>query len=183
MTNKKNGSDIENNLDTQSLESFDAIFSKELDDATKTASRKSHCLNNSIKDIFMKFFNYIKAGRKQDASNAETKDSMCRLNIASGPMKGHSFEIKEDVTLIGRTQENDIVINDRTISRRHIKITKKNNRFFIEDLGSYNGLRVDGTLVKSGEEIELMDGIVYSIGKSAFSIEKVYLDSSQLSRR
>ena len=91
-------------------------------------------------------------------------------------MKGNSFEIKEDVTLIGRTQENDIVINDKTISRRHIKITKKNNKFFIEDLGSYNGLKVDGTLVRSGEEIELKDGIDYSIGKSAFSIEKIYVE-------
>jgi len=68
------------------------------------------------------------------------------------------------------------VINDRTISRRHIKITKKNNKFFIEDLGSYNGLKVDGTLVRSGEEIESMDGIDYSIGNSVFSIEKFYLE-------
>ena len=176
MTNKKDGSDIENNSDTQSLESFDAIFSKELDDASGTPSRKSLSLTDSIKDIIVRFFNYIKEGGKQNASNAEIRDIMCRLDIVSGPMKGHSFEIKEDVTLIGRTQENDIEINDKTISRRHIKITKKNNKFFIEDLESYNGLKVDGTLARSGEEIELMDGIVYSIGKSVFSIEKIYVE-------
>lgn len=176
MTNKKDGSDIENNSDTQSLESFDAIFSKELDDATETPSRKSPGLTERIKDILVRFFKYIKEGGKQDASNAEIRDFMCRLNIVGGPMKGHSFEIKKDVTRIGRTKENDIEINDRTISRRHIKITKKNNKFFIEDLGSNNGLRADGTLVRSGEEIELMDGTVYSIGKSVFSIEKIFLE-------
>ena len=176
MMNKKDGSYMENNSDTQSLESFDAIFSKELDEATETPSRKTPGLNDGMKDIIVRFFNYIKLGKKKKASDAELRGIMCRLNIVSGPMKGHSFEIKEEVTLMGRTQENDIEINDRTISRRHIKITKKNNQFFIEDLGSYNGLKVDGALVKSGEEIELMDGIDYSIGNSVFTIEKIYLE-------
>ena len=67
-------------------------------------------------------------------------------------------------------------INDRTISRRHIKITKKNNQFFIEDLGSHNGLIVDNNRVESFKEIELMEGIVYSIGDSSFSIEKIHID-------
>ena len=176
MTHKRDGSDIEKNLDTQSLELFDDIFNKEMDDATEKPSGKRRSLIDGIKGIFIRFFHYIKAGRKQDASYAETRDMMCRLNIVSGPMEGRSFEIKEDVTLIGRTQENDIVINDRTISRKHIKITKKNNKFFIEDLGSYNGLKADGTPVRSGEKIEVMDGIDYSIGKSVFSIEKIYFE-------
>ena len=176
MTNKKDRSNIEDNSDTQSLESFDAIFSKELNDATKTPSRKSHGINNSIKDIFAKFFSYIRKGKEQNASDTESKDIICRLNIVDGPMKGRSFEIKKDVTLIGRAKENDIEIHDKTISRRHIKIINKNNKFFIEDLGSYNGLKVDGTIVRSGEAIELMDGIDYSIGKSVFSIEKIYLE-------
>jgi hypothetical protein len=176
MTNKKDGSEIENNSDTESSESFDAIFSKELDDAKDTPSRKSPSLNNSIKGVFVRFFNYIKKGKKQDGSNAETRDIMCRLNIVDGPLESLSFEIKKDVTLIGRANENDIEINDRKISRRHIKITKKNNKFFIEDLGSYNGLKVDGTLVRSGEEIELMDGTDYSIGDTVFRIERIYLE-------
>ena len=174
--NKKHGSDIENNLDTQSLELFDEIFNEEIDGATETPSRKSPGLTDRIKDIIVKFFNHINEGGKQKASNAESRDIKFRLNIIGGPMKGRSFEIKEDVTFIGRTNKNDIEINDKTISRKHIKITKKNSKFFIEDLGSYNGLKVDGTLVRSGEEIELIDGTVYSIGKSVFSIEKIYLE-------
>ena len=176
MAKKRDGSDIENNEDTQSLESFDAIFTKELDDATKKPSRKSPGFTNSIKNIIIRFFNYIKAGKKQDDSNAESRDIICRLNIVDGPMEGRSFEIKKDVTLIGRANENDIEINDRKISRRHIKITKKDHKFFIKDLGSYNGLKVDGTPVRSHEEIELRDGIDYSIGDTVFSIEKVYFE-------
>jgi len=65
MTKKKDGSDIENNSDSESLESFDAIFSKELDDVKQTPSRKSHGLNDCIKEIFVRFFNYIKEGRKK----------------------------------------------------------------------------------------------------------------------
>ena len=176
MINKKDGSDIENSSDSEMMELFDDIFRKELDDATDTPSRKGLSLNDRIKNIIIKFFNTIKGDRKQNASDAEIGDIMCRLNIVSGPMEGHSFEIKEEVTFIGRTQENDIEIDDRTISRRHIKITKKNNRFFIEDLGSHNGLIVDGDRVRSFEEIELMDGKDYSIGDSAFNIEKVHIE-------
>ena len=176
MTNKKDESDIENNSDPESVELFDAVFGKEIDDSADTPSSERLSLKDRIKNIIIRIFNYIKESRKQNASDAEFRDIMCRLNIVNGPMKGHSFEIKEQVTFIGRTQENDIQINDRTISRRHIKITKKNNKFFIEDLGSHNGLMVDSNRVRSFEEIELTDGIVYSIGDSAFSIEKVYIE-------
>ena len=55
MTNKKNGSNIENNSDTQDLESFDAIFSKELAGATETSSRKNSSLTNSIKNNYKIF--------------------------------------------------------------------------------------------------------------------------------
>ena len=158
------------------MELFDAIFSKEIDDAKETTSRKSLSLNGKIKDIFIRFSNYIKKGREENASDADIRDIMCRVNIVSGPMQGHCFEIKEEVTFIGRAQDNDIEINDRTLSRRHIKISKKNNKFFIEDLGSHNGLMVDGNHVISFKEIELIDGIVYSIGDSAFSIEKDYIE-------
>jgi hypothetical protein len=175
MTNKKDGSDIENNSYSE-MELFDSIFSEEIDDATEKPSRKSLSLNDRIKDIIVRFFNYIKNCRKQNASDAEINDITCKLNIVSGPMKGHSFKIKEEVTFIGRSQENDIVINDQTLSRRHIKITKNNNNFFIQDLGSHNGLMVDGKRVIFGKDIELMDGVVCSVGDSVFSIEKIYAE-------
>lgn len=93
MANKKDGSDIENNSYSE-MELFDAIFSKEIDDAKETTSRKSLSLNGKIKDIFIRFSNYIKKGREENASDADIRDIMCRVNIVSGPMQGHCFEIE-----------------------------------------------------------------------------------------
>ena len=174
MTNKKDRSDLKNNSDSESVELFDDIFGEEIDGSTARLSRKRPSLDHRIKDIVTRFCAYLKRGLRQETSDVEMSDLTCRLNVVGGPMKGHSFKIKEKVTFIGRSQENDIEITDKTISRRHIKITKKNNKFFIEDLGSHNGLMVDGIRVRSFKEIELMDGKVYSIGDSEFSIEKVH---------
>jgi len=180
VTNKKGRSDIKNNKPSDSAEIFDDVFCEEIDAETSKASeapsKKSHDIKDEIKDLTVRFLKYKKKVRKHNALDAEAKDIICRLNIASGPMKSHSFEIKEEITFIGRTRENDIKINDKTISRRHAKITKKDKKFFIEDLGSHNGLMVDGSRIKPGEEIELMDGVSYSIGDSEFSIEKVYTE-------
>jgi pSer/pThr/pTyr-binding forkhead associated (FHA) protein len=45
--------------------------------------------------------------------------------------------------LIGREPDNDIVIEDRAVSRRHAKIFYENNCYVIEDLKSGNGLCVN----------------------------------------
>ncbi|MBN2062694.1 MAG: FHA domain-containing protein [Deltaproteobacteria bacterium] len=151
MTDKKDTSDMVGSYtESDSVELFDDIFSEQIDDSTEKPSEKD-----------------------MGISNADIRDVACRLNIVTGPLKGNSFEISKEVTFIGRTQDNDIEINDRTISRKHLKITRKNNRFFIEDLGSHNGLAVDSNRVESFEEIELVEGRVYSIGDTAFSIVRL----------
>jgi pSer/pThr/pTyr-binding forkhead associated (FHA) protein len=144
--------------------------------------KKSHDVKDGRKDITEIFFNYKKGGKK-NSLDAVAKDISCRLTLISGPMKSHSFEIKDEITYIGRTRENDIKINDKKVSRRHAKITKKNKKFFIEDLGSHNGLMVDGNRVKTGEEIELMDGVSYSIGDSTFSIENLHSEHREKKNR
>ncbi len=45
---------------------------------------------------------------------------------------------------IGRSQENDVVISDPNVSRRHARISRQDNGFVIEDLGSTNGTMLDG---------------------------------------
>lgn len=47
--------------------------------------------------------------------------------------------IKKTCVIIGRTGENDIVINNLGVSRQHAKIFKDGEDFIAEDLGSRNG--------------------------------------------
>jgi len=51
---------------------------------------------------------------------------------------------------IGKSVENDIVINDSFVSRRHLRITQQaDGSYLLEDLGSTNGSFVNGNRVQS----------------------------------
>jgi hypothetical protein len=59
---------------------------------------------------------------------------------------------------VGRSQENDIVINDPNVSRRHARISRADNGFVVEDLGSTNGTLLDGApigreMIEGGDEL------------------------------
>ena len=71
-------------------------------------------------------------------------------------------QISQDTIRIGRKLENDIVINNETISREHAEIRYENNNFIIYDLNSTGGTFVNNKKVSklqlnSGDLISLSD--------------------------
>ena len=52
---------------------------------------------------------------------------------------------------IGRSADNDIVIGDKQVSRHHAILRRSGLIFTIEDLASFNGVRVNHRWVKSSE--------------------------------
>jgi len=52
-------------------------------------------------------------------------------------------------TTIGRSKDNDLVLLDHTVSRKHAKITKTDQGHLLLDLGSFNGTVVNETLIQS----------------------------------
>lgn len=64
---------------------------------------------------------------------------------------GFSHPIMEEVTVIGRDKKvSDIGFEgDRYISRKHISITKRGDKYYIEDLQSTNGTFVNNQLLTS----------------------------------
>lgn len=65
-----------------------------------------------------------------------------------------------DVT-IGRVGENDIVIKVPEASRQHCRVSEEGGAWFVEDLGSSNGTRVNGRRVT---KFELQDGDEIQVG-------------------
>jgi len=72
---------------------------------------------------------------------------------------------KESLT-IGRKSDNDIQLNDLTVSGRHAVITTNNHTTTVKDLGSTNGTLVNGNHVT---ETSLVHGTVVQIGYHIFT--------------
>jgi signal transduction histidine kinase/ActR/RegA family two-component response regulator len=105
-----------------------------------------------------------------------------KLYILNGPDKGRSFELKNDTIRVGRSPDNDIQMRDVAISREHLKITKKRNKFFIEDLGSKNGTFLNRKRIRPVREIEVKKGTAINIGNIFFSLGKPYTGDLQTVR-
>ncbi len=61
---------------------------------------------------------------------------------------------------IGRSEENDIVISDPNVSRRHARLSRLENGFVVEDLGSTNGTLLDDAPIDR-ERIEGGDKLTF----------------------
>jgi len=101
---------------------------------------------------------------------------MPKIYIMNGPDKGRSFEVDEDAVFIGRAPDNEIPIKDKSVSRKHLKIIKRAERYYVTDLGSKNGTFIDGKRVTSGKEYEVREGIPIAVGKTFLSVGKAYPD-------
>ncbi len=63
---------------------------------------------------------------------------------------------------IGRAPDQDIRLDDRTVSRRHARIEVAGDRYYIDDAGSLNDTLLNGELVRG--KAELRDGAQLTIG-------------------
>ena len=98
---------------------------------------------------------------------------MPKLFIIEGPGKGQSFELKGDTISIGRGPDNDIQIKEKSVSRQHVKVIKKEDSYFIEDLNSKNGTFIKGMQIYPGKVFELQEGAPVAIGNVVVSIGRV----------
>ncbi len=88
-------------------------------------------------------------------------ETSARLVVLTSELAGQEFSLARASVVIGRTDENDVVINHRSISRHHAKIVREGDRYTIVDLQSANGVRVNN---EDYERIELHAGDVVELG-------------------
>lgn len=89
---------------------------------------------------------------------------MSILYVLNGPEIGKSFNLREGVMFLGLSLDNEIRINDRTLSRKHLKILKLRDKYYITDLKSRNGTFLDGNFIRPGLEIEVTEGNPIALG-------------------
>lgn len=69
---------------------------------------------------------------------------VARLEFILGPMANQTLPLAEEVTTIGSVAGNTVVLADPAVSRKHAGIRKVEGNYELADLGSTNGVYVNG---------------------------------------
>lgn len=96
------------------------------------------------------------------------------LVVISGKNKGEIYPIDVAELKIGRYHDNDIIIQDIGVSRRHAKISKIGSKYILKDQ-STNGSYVNDKQIIYGE-VELKDNDIITIGNDTFKFKHLGVD-------
>src|SRR5271157_3614475 len=88
--------------------------------------------------------------------------------------EGPSILLDKPIMLFGRNPECDIQIDSRKVSRRHCCIAQVNDYLVVRDLGSTNGIRINGVRVAEGR---LKNSDELTIGNHRYTVRWDPLDS------
>lgn len=86
---------------------------------------------------------------------AEQKEAALLLWMEEGEIKGR-WPLEGAITTIGRWNDNDVIVDDRWVSRHHARVRRVGDQYIIEDQDSKNGTLVNGRRIS--EPIALADG-------------------------
>jgi diguanylate cyclase (GGDEF)-like protein len=95
-----------------------------------------------------------------------------KVFVHNGPLQGQSFDINEDLASIGRGSENNIQIDEPSVSKRHALLLKAGDDYFIQDLKSQNGTWINGSIIRPGTKVALESGTAIALGNVLVSAGK-----------
>lgn len=101
-----------------------------------------------------------------------------KLIVLSGSEEGQEFGLKgRDSVSVGRSDENDFILSDSSVSRRHATFTFKNNKWFVRDESSRNGSFINENKIDQNHDVELENLKVIRFG--VYDLRYVERDVSQ----
>ncbi|KAB2642596.1 MAG: FHA domain-containing protein [Verrucomicrobia bacterium] len=91
----------------------------------------------------------------------------------------YRFPLDRQVVMVGRGSENDIAIDNGSISVRHAEMVRVEGGYELRDLDSTNGIKLDG---HRSDTIGLRHGTVVNLGDAVFDFQLSEEESAQLLR-
>jgi len=77
--------------------------------------------------------------------------------------------VRDEIT-IGRQEGNTIRLTERNVSRRHARLLRQNGHILVEDLGSYNGIRINGDRIQG--QVQVNEGDLIQIGDYDLAVQR-----------
>lgn len=96
-----------------------------------------------------------------------------KLIIEDDEGKTTVYPLADGEISIGRREGNTIRLMERNVSRRHAKLLRNNGTVFIEDLDSYNGIRINGERITGKYEVN--EGDLVEIGDYHLALQRTEL--------
>jgi DNA-binding NtrC family response regulator len=73
-----------------------------------------------------------------------------KLTVVRGKDRGREWVLASDVIRVGKAPENDLVLDEETVSRVHFEIVRDGKGWLLRDLKSTNGTFLEGAEIKEG---------------------------------
>lgn len=106
-----------------------------------------------------------------DRASAQEQRLSVRL-IEDGGIVATEFPVTPEGVVLGRDRRQaDQVIEDISVSRRHIRIYEDAEKIYVEDLDSTNGTVINGIRLPAGRSWQLADRDVLCIGTRQYHIQ------------
>jgi pSer/pThr/pTyr-binding forkhead associated (FHA) protein len=102
--------------------------------------------------------------RPQQAAAGVAAGPQGELTIESGPDAGHTHRAADHAVRMGRSPDNDVILRDPATSGHHARLERREEQFWVVDLGSTNGTFVNG---ESVQEKQLTHGDRLTIGQNS----------------
>lgn len=106
-----------------------------------------------------------------------------QLTVAEGKDKGKEFVFDlspEESVTIGRTSDCDVVLYDLGVSRKHARIFNEGPDYFVEDVGSSNGTKVNGAQI---QRHQLATGDRVSLGPVVIQFAALKVEATMVDPR
>ena len=105
-------------------------------------------------------FDLESGGDELDETLAATLGGPALVVRSGGGIAGQTFQPEAGRTLIGRSPECEIFLDDVTVSRRHAELERVGETFTIRDLGSLNGTyvnrrRIESAVLENDDEVQI----------------------------
>jgi predicted component of type VI protein secretion system len=105
-----------------------------------------------------------------DLTSIYVPESMFMLTTKSMDGKIKEYNLSLEGLMIGRAPTNDVMLEDKRVSRRHARIYEENGKVFIEDVGSNNGTFLEGSKIIPGKKIEVRGKQVIKIASHTLTV-------------
>jgi pSer/pThr/pTyr-binding forkhead associated (FHA) protein len=73
--------------------------------------------------------------------------------------------------VLGRSRDSDVVLDDPNVSRRHAEVRPSGGSWIVNDLGSTNGIKVNGRRVHGPQSLKRGDVIELGTSRVTFELE------------